>query len=181
MEEEVRKQEGRVRPESYASGTVKIDAFMYVNVRLPAREFGGQLGEQVVGITAAARLRRRGGWAVVGGHATVFQLSVEGAAARRASWETRFIRCGSSADAVSGGTRVPRARRQRHTTDRHKVRLDFTNKLHKHLLNIRVQSFKKGLHTIKMKKTLSSPHVKANIKYINQDTGRANCTCSLSH
>lgn len=87
-------------------GTVKNDVFMHVNVRLPACEFGGQLGEQVVGVTAAARLRRRGGWAVVGGRATISQLSVEGAAACGASWESRFIGCGSSADAVSGGTRV---------------------------------------------------------------------------
>lgn len=91
-----------------------------MNVCLPAREFGGQLSEQVVGITAAAWLRRRGGWAVVGGRALISQLSVEGAAACGASWETRFIRCGSSADAVSRRTRVPRARRQRHTTHREK-------------------------------------------------------------
>lgn len=77
-----------------------------MNDRLPACEFGGQLGEQVVGVSAAARLRRRGGWAIVGGRATISQLSVEGAAACCASWESCFIGCCSSADAVSGSTRV---------------------------------------------------------------------------
>lgn len=74
---------------------------------LPACEFGGEFGEQVVGIGTAARLGGRGGWAVVGGCASIPNLSVESAAAGCAARETGFIRCGSIADAVSGGPGVP--------------------------------------------------------------------------
>lgn len=81
-------------------------------MQLPACEFGGELGEQVVGITAAAWLSGRGRRAVVGGRAPIPKLSVKGAAARCASWKTCFIRCGGGADAMSGRPGVPRARRQ---------------------------------------------------------------------
>lgn len=84
---------------------------------LPAGQFGGQLGEQVAGSTAAGLGERRGvvgeggggRRSVVGGGAAVPQLpTVEGAAACCASGEAEAVRRGGVGDAVGRRHRVPR-------------------------------------------------------------------------
>lgn len=90
---------------------------------LPAREFGGEFGEQVAG-APAARLRERrgvvgqrgrGGRPVVGGRAAVAELPpVEGAATRRAPRETQPVRGRGITDAVSGRHGVPLSSSGRH-------------------------------------------------------------------
>lgn len=93
--------------------------------RLPAGEFGGELGEKVAGSTAAG-LRERGGivgeggrgrWPVVRGRAAVPQLAtVEGAAAGGAAREAQAVRCGGVGNAVNGRHRVPLAAGRRRDT-----------------------------------------------------------------
>lgn len=84
-----------------------------LTVSLPACEFRGELGEQVVGVGTTAGLCGRGWGPVVRCSATFSHLPMKGTAARGASWEPQFIRSSSIADAVSGGPWVTLIRRQR--------------------------------------------------------------------
>lgn len=87
-------------------------------MHLPASEFRGELGEQVIGVGTAAGLCGRGWRPVVCCSATFPHLPMKGTATCGASWESQFIRSSSITDAVSGGTWVALIRRQRRAAER---------------------------------------------------------------
>lgn len=82
---------------------------------VPACQFGGEFGEQVVGIGPTAGLSWGRWWPVVCSSASFSHLAMEGAATCGATWKAELICCGSIADAVSRGTRISLVRSQRCT------------------------------------------------------------------